>query len=296
METKEEESWNAVLNLRFKKVIHDSDVLSCIIHNNVDEFKDKSIDEIKACLDLGEDGCTVIGRDTEFGSPDHGRIQTDSVFDVIVPGTDEKVSIILNIEGQSDPYPGYPIGKRAEFYIARMVSSQQGVYFTNDDYGNVRKTYSIWFILRPDLGKRNTVVRYRMRGENVVGNPKNPPVLDTFNVLMVYVGGYDNSLPDEAAFPAALFTKMDLQERQELMKSKFNITLRESIMREVNHMASLGEDTYNHGFKEGSKETASEIVLRLVKEEGWELDRALSFLVIPNEWKEDVETEVRKRL
>ena len=61
------------LDQGFKAVVHDSDVLSWLIRTNVDEFADKSIDEIKSCLKIGEDGHTVIGNKTEFDPWSTGR-------------------------------------------------------------------------------------------------------------------------------------------------------------------------------------------------------------------------------
>ena len=52
------------LDQGFKTVIHDSDVLSWLLRSNLEEFKGRSIDEIKACLNIGEDGRTVIGRES----------------------------------------------------------------------------------------------------------------------------------------------------------------------------------------------------------------------------------------
>ena len=48
------------LDQQFKELIHNSDVLSWILRGNVDELKGRSIEEIKSCLTLGEDGRTVI--------------------------------------------------------------------------------------------------------------------------------------------------------------------------------------------------------------------------------------------
>ena len=209
------------LDKGFKAVVHDSDVLSWLLRSNLEEFRDSSIEEIKACLNIGEDGRTVIGRETEFDSVEHGKILTDSIFDVKLPGTDEGISVILNIECQSDPNPGYPIGKRAEYYIARLISSQKGVDFANDDYSKLRKVYCIWYILRPRACCRNTVVRYGMEGKVIEGIPYDLPVLDTFNIIMVNVGRYDSNLPVGSAFPAALLSEMSMDERQELMQDRF---------------------------------------------------------------------------
>ena len=295
------------LDQGFKAVIHNSDILSWLIRSSVDELKGKSIEEIKSCLKIGKDGRTVIGRENEIDSPKNGKIVTDSVFDIRVPGTDREISIIVNIEGQNDPHPRYPLEKRAEYYAARLVSSQKGTDFVNDDYSRLRKVYSIWYVLRPRSGYRNTAVRYGMEAEILAGNPVNIPVMDTFNIVMIYVGSYDDSLPDESAFPAALFSQMNEEERHDVMKDRFNIEFDDFLDREVNRMASLGEDTYNHGFREGKAEgraesdiiaieAATQTIIRLVKDERWPLDKAMSTVVIPDELKEKVETEVRKRL
>ena len=160
------------LDQTFKTIIHDSNVLSWIIRENVDELSGKNIEEIKKCLDIGEDGRTVIGRETEYASSESGSIVADSVFDVRVPGTGESVSVIVNVEAEHDPRPkGYPLGKRAEYYMARMVSAQKGKEFTGSDYGNMRKVYGIWCILGPKVRDRNTVIRYGMEPRVITGEP-----------------------------------------------------------------------------------------------------------------------------
>ena len=288
------------LDQGFKTVVHDSDVLSWLLRSNLEEFRGRSIEEIKSCLNIGEDGRTVIGRETEFDSPEHGKILTDSVFDVRIPGTDEEVSVILNIECQSDPDPGYPIEKRAEYYMARLVSSQKGTVFANDDYGRLRRVYSIWYIIRPRAFCRNTVVRYRMESRVMDGVQFDPPRMDTFNIIMVNVGRYDSSIPDDSAFPAILLSEMSMDERQELMENKFNIRLDDSLKQEVDSMASLGEDTYRHGVRvgkaEGRTDEKADTIIRLVKEEGWSLEKAMEFAKVTDNIRSAVEERVRSGL
>lgn len=50
----------------------------------------------------------------------------DNVFDVRLPGTDDKVSVIINVEGQNDDGYNKYISKRAEYHISRLVSRQKG--------------------------------------------------------------------------------------------------------------------------------------------------------------------------
>lgn len=301
MNRRNDEERLTAMDQGFKTIVHDSDVLSWLIRSNVDEFKDRSIEEIKSCLNIGEDGRTVIGRENEYDSPVNGRIVTDSIFDVKIPGTNDEVSVIVNLEGQYYPNPGYPLEKRAEYYMARLVSSQKGVVFSNDDYGRLRKVYSIWIILDPRSVNRNTVTRYRMEGENVAGNPKRKiPVMETFNIVFINVGRYDSSLPDVSAFPAALFSKMSVKERQELMSQKFNISLDDAMNREVDNMASMGEDTYKYGFSEGVKEgiknNTIDSIVRLVKKKGMDISEAMSLMEVPEDMADEIQKEVMERL
>lgn len=284
----------------FKTVIHDINILSWLLHENVDELKGKSIDEIKTCLEIGEDGRTVIGRENDYFSMDSGSIIPDSVFDVTIPGTGEAISVIVNIEGQNDPIPDYPLEKRAEYYLARMVSSQKGRDFSGDDYGKIRKVYSIWLILDPRARYRNTAVRYRMRAENLAGDPKRViPPLETFNLLIINVGRYDSNLPDISAFPAALFSMMTSDERRDLMMDRFNIELDDVLNRGVGELASIGQDTWNKGYREGREESIkgySETAAFLVREKGFTLEEAIQSIQSPPGMKPRIEEETRRIL
>ena len=143
----EKEKDKKVDDSRFKSLVHDSHVLTWFIRSNVDEFKNSSIEEIRSCLDIGSNGRTVIGRETEIISPNSRKAIPDTIFELRLPGSDDRVALLINIEGQNNPNPGYPLEKRVEFYASGFVFSQRGIYFKNKDYGNLRKVYSIWYIL-----------------------------------------------------------------------------------------------------------------------------------------------------
>ena len=291
-ETRTGKNERPTLDQRFKSVISDSDVLSWILHGNVDELKDRSIDEIKSCLKLGEDGRTVIGRDRIYDSDGEGRIELDTAFDIDIPGPDGPISVIVGVEGQNDPNPRYPLGKRAEYYLARMVSSQKNMEFENSNYGDIRKTYSIWCILDPRKRYRGTVVRYRMEPEVFSRYGVEPDVLDTFNIILAYVGEYGDDLPEGLGFISAMFCEMDKAERRELMRNKFNIELNDDILESVKDM-SLDEDQYNYGHRVGRAEGLSEAAFSLTKKMDISLDEALEILSVPESCREEIRTRVR---
>ena len=91
-----------------------------------------------------------------------------------------------------------------------------------------------------------------------------------------------------------------MDERQELMQDRFNITLDDFLKEEVNTMASLGEDTYRHGMRigreEGRTDEKVEFIVRLVTEEGWSVDKAMRFAKIADDNREVIEERVKSEL
>ena len=92
------------------------------------------------------------------------------------------------------------------------------------------------------------------------------------------------------------------------MTQRFNIVLDDILDRRIDTMASIGQDTYDNGYDDGYDsgikqgiEQGIEIekidtIINLVKGEGWGLDRAMSFVKIPDCRIEFVRNEVMKRL
>ena len=81
---------------------------------------------------------------TEDVSVLEGTVRYDIRFVVRMPGINERIEIIVNIEIQNNDKPGYPIHKRGIYYGARMVSSQRGTLFRDQEYGKIKKVVSIW--------------------------------------------------------------------------------------------------------------------------------------------------------
>jgi len=287
----------------FKTLVRDSKVLPMMLKNNIDELKGKSIEEILTYLNIGEDGRTVIGNETEDVRPNEGAVRLDSVFDINIPGIDRAISVIVNIEGQNNPNPGYQLEKRAAYYAARLLSSQKGTFFKGDDYGKMRKTYSIWYVMNPKAEERNSIVRYSMEPKNVYGKERKMRVLDSMNIIFVNVGRYDSTLPDPMAFPSALF-KLPEGERNIVMKDRFNIEIDDLLNKELKDMEGIGQDSYDWGYDEGiqqgiqkgiqqgKEEELFAMTMSLVKEKGWTIEEALSI----SSASEGIKDSVRKRI
>ena len=230
-----------------------------MLHLCIDEFKDASIAEIRKCLGVKPRSIYVKGRETEMISSENGPVVMDTIFDVKVPGTNDRVSVIIDIEGQNENTK-YPIEKRAEYYMARLVSSQKGSDFRGSRYGDIRKTYSIWCMMDPHAGDRNSMVSYSMMPQINAGNPKNLLRLDTFNIIFLNLGAvYSEELPECIRFPTAVFDqRLPEDRRKKILTDNYNIPKREYPKRESIVTNSIYEDTKRRFLREGREEGREE--------------------------------------
>ena len=175
----------------------------------------------------------------------------------------------------------------------------------------MKKTYSIWCVLDPKVADRNTIVRYRMKGEMIYGGKENKPQeMDAFNIIMINMGKYSDELPDALAIGTALFSLMEKDARRELVDKRFNIKLSDEDLEKLNDMTHLAQDKYNHGYREGKAEGIAEgkaeervastelIVSGIVSmvDKGMTVDEALSMFTIPEDRMPEIKAELDRRL
>ena len=97
---------------------------------------------------------------TEDVSVLEGTVRYDIRFVVRMPGINERIEIIVNIEIQNNDKPGYPIPKRGIYYGARMVSSQRGTLFRDQEYGKLKKVVSIWICENTAVSRSDSINEY----------------------------------------------------------------------------------------------------------------------------------------
>ena len=132
-------------------------------------------------------GETVAGRSTEHATLTEGSVTYDIRFYAQAPRDGTLMEIIVNVEAQNKYNPGYPLIKRGVYYVSRMISAQNGVDFKNGEYGKLKKVCSIWICLNAPKERRNSITRYTLREEQLVGNSveaaKN---YDLISVVMIF--------------------------------------------------------------------------------------------------------------
>lgn len=164
-----------------KRVLSEKAILARIMKACLEEYKDCDVGDIAEKYIEGQpqvsafpvlpdvNGTVISGMDTEDKSVREGTVTFDIRFRAIIPGSEEEIGLIINVEAQNDFYPGYPLIKRGIYYCCRMISSQHGREFIGSHYEKIKKVCSIWICMNPPKSRENTITRYRLVEEHLIG-------------------------------------------------------------------------------------------------------------------------------
>lgn len=207
----------------------------------------------------------VQGMGNEDISQNEGTVYYDVRFNAIAPSTEEhgNIRLIINAEAQNRFKPKYPLTKRAVYYGSRLISAQHGTVFTKSDYQKLRKVYSIWICVNPAKRFRNTITRYSLKPETIIGNAVEAPEnYDLINIVMVCLGKMeewnDNNL---IKFLGVLFqNELSAREKKDILERDFNIPMTETFESEVDDMCNLSQGVAEKAMQQGRTHILIELV------------------------------------
>ena len=292
------------LDRYFKKFISRTDVLTNILHGYVDEYKDMDPDEIRRYLPKVPSESYVRMESIAPGN-DSESTRQDALFRIGLPDSDEKIAIYLNIEGQNQFFPPYPLVNRAEAYMSDLIAYQRGREYVKSHYESIKKVYSIWLLFEPPGWLANSIVRYDRTPSVVFGSidVNRIPKMDLTHIIMVNLGSYHDDLPENLALVTALFSAgLDADRRFGTLEDRFKISFDDEERREVEEMLSLydsfeenhinyGNHRYEEGRIEGRVEGMIELVTNMISK-GMSVDDALDFIDEDDETKEKIRNAV----
>lgn len=279
-----------------KRVLSEKTILAWIMKSCLEEYYNCSTEEIakeyiegqpqigKVPVAPQEDGTVIQGMDTSDKSLTEGNITYDIRFYALLPDSKERIRLIINIEAQLKFYPGYPLTKRGIYYCSRMISSQYGREFTKSHYESIKKVYSVWICMSPPDSRKNTITRYRMAEENLVGHVREDVQnYDLLSVVMVCLGG-----PDDPNYGGVLklldtlfTTRTSMDEKRKSLKDEFQIEMTQHLESEVSSMCNWSDGIEERGIEKGRETTIIKALGNLMKNLGLTLESAMEALDIP---------------
>ena len=202
----------------------------------------------------------IAGSNNEDSTLTEGTINYDVRFDAIAPASEgsatqkDVIRLIINVEAQTAFNPGYSLTKRAIYYCSRMISAQHGPIFTNSEYGKIRKVYSIWVCTHPTKEFQNTLIRYSIRPEQLIGNAvEKSENYDLMSVVTICLGepGTENYTGIVKFMDVLLSSSRAATEKKKILEEEFGVAMNEELEREVLVMCNLSQGVKAEGISIG---------------------------------------------
>ena len=295
-----------------KRVLSEKAILARIMKACLAEYRDCSVRDIEEKYIEGqpqvssvpvlpdEEGSVISGLDTEDKSVHEGMVTYDIRFRAIAPDSGELIGLIVNVEAQNNFYPGYPLTKRGVYYCSRMISSQYGREFTGPHYEKLKKVYSIWICMNPPKNRENTITRYRLTEEHLVGEAVEPVQnYDLLSIVMLCLGGPDGENYDGVLrmLDVLLSNETSEAEKRRILQDDYDIQMTRTMESEVSVMCNLSKGVMEKGIAKGMEKGRAEgmekgraegmekgilmSIRSLMETMGWTLDQAMTALKVP---------------
>ncbi len=212
----------------------------------------------------------IQGMGAEDASEDEGSVYYDIRFTVYTPSKRHRLKLILDVEAQNDFYPGYDLVTRSIYYCARMLSSQKNSEFINSDYDGIKKVYSIWICVHVPKYAENTITKYRIRQENVVGQFPDNRRYDLLSSIFICLSDDIVEKSDTYRLHRLLetffSTELRKEEKRAILENEYAINVNREMDRSVSEMCNVSVGILQKGIAQGiEQKLVSQICRKLRK-------------------------------
>ena len=278
-----------------KMILGDKIVLAKILSEYVEEFKGLSASEIannyidsntvKSSNIVGSAVDYLVGNATDDLKFPGATIKYDILFNALIPGTDDHMSVIINVEAQNKDNPGYPLLKRAFYYASRLIAGQKNDPngFSNSNYGDIKKVYSIWICLNSPVEKRNSVNLYSISETHLDGSYcANEEHYDIMSVVMIYLQGEynNNEIVDSAKKMLDMLFASNLNKEEKFKHMQDYGIMTVKTEEGISSMCNFSDSIYEKGFGDALLIADAKHALRLVNRMKLTLEQAAEELGI----------------
>jgi hypothetical protein len=257
-----------------KNLLSNRMILAHIMKECVSEFKDFDVNYIaENCIEgtpqvsevevhINNKPEKIVGMNTEDRTMDEGVVFFDIKFVAVLPQTGENIRLIINLEAQNKYNPGYSLVRRGLYYCCRLISSQYETEFKDGDYDGIKKVYSIWICTdTPDYAK-NTITKYKITEENIIGNMKvDQSKYDLLNVIMVCLDKDSEDVENMnkgilKLLRVLLSGRVSSDKKKIVLNEDFDIEMSVELEKEMRDMCNLSAGIREDGVRDGIEKGA----------------------------------------
>ena len=156
--------------------------------------------------------------------------------------------------------------------------------FTDSYYEEIKKVYSIWICMNPPQYRENTITRYRLVEEHLVGEGTElVRNYDLLSIIMLCLGGpyganYDGVL---RMLDVLLSNETSEAEKRKILQDDYDIQMTQTMETEVSVMCNRSKGVREIGRAEGHAERALSDLCNLMETLGLTIEQAMAALKVP---------------
>jgi hypothetical protein len=138
--------------------------------------------------------------------------------------------------------------------------------------------------MKPPQYRENTITRYRLVEEHLVGEGKEPVRnYDLLSIVMLCLGGPDGANYDGVLrmLDVLLSNETSEAEKRKILQDDYDIQMTQTMEREVSVMCNLSKGVEEKGMAKGLTNGILASIKNLVKNMGVSVEQAMSVLEIP---------------
>ena len=254
-----------------KELLSDRQVLAWILKRFVPEYQDCELEDIEkkyiqsetimvSKIGVEQGSETIQGIRNEDTVQGEATVFYDVLFHVWYPGMNGKqIGMYLNLEAQSDYYPGYPIEPRGIYYAARRLTAQLKKIDKDTNYGSLQKVYSIWLCMgNVPVYEENTVSLYSLNKNDIIGTVKrNEEIYDLISVIIMRYND-KTELKDKTLQMLQTLSSDKMSKKEKLEKlSNLGMRVDDRIEEGVGKMCNMGDYIEAKAIKKGMEQGIS---------------------------------------
>lgn len=136
-----------------------------------------------------------------------------------------------------------------------MISSQKETEFSNSDYDEIKKVYSIWICTDCPSAIENSITEISLQQNNIVGCVPDNKDYDLFSIIIVGLSKEVVNESDEHKLHRLLETffsaVLSEDEKRAIIEKEYGITYSEEIERSVSQVCNVSQGLVEKGRAEG---------------------------------------------
>ena len=284
-ETKEEAQYDETA----KMLLAQKPFLANSLVRTVKDFMDMDSNEVEALIEgdpyiseiavdpgftnstFSNESKQITGMNNEDKVRKEGVLFYDILFFVRTPNGLSKV--IVNIEAQKAEPTKYDVEMRGLFYAVREISSQLNREFSNQNYNEIKKVYSIWICMNEP---ENTLEKIYLTKEDIIGHSRWKDMYEIINVVIVRLGKKLDPKKDHELhrlLGALFLPDMSVAEKNEVLEDEFHIEMEGDRKEMLKTMCNLSQGIKEQGIEQGIEQGRINEIFSSVQEGDYSVER-----------------------